>query len=46
MLDISKNRNVWMWYQRAKKTMAQYGYEEINQHGADIIGTLFRSKVK
>lgn len=46
MVDISKYPNVWMWYQRCKKAMAQYGYDEINQHGADIIATLFRSKIK
>ncbi|KAF2886397.1 hypothetical protein ILUMI_19777 [Ignelater luminosus] len=44
-IDISDNRNVWAWYERTKQALAEYGYEEINQEGADMLGKLFRSKL-
>ncbi|XP_044255683.1 glutathione S-transferase 1-1-like [Tribolium madens] len=43
---ISKYPNVFAWYQRAKNAMSAYGYEEINQAGANGFGSIFKSKLK
>lgn len=45
MFDLSKYTNVLNWYQRCKKALADHGYEEINQAGADMIGSTFKSKL-
>ncbi|KYB27876.1 Glutathione S-transferase 1-1-like Protein [Tribolium castaneum] len=43
---ISNYPNVFAWYQRAKNAMSTYGYEEINQAGANGFGSVFKSKLK
>ncbi|XP_018328672.1 glutathione S-transferase D7 [Agrilus planipennis] len=34
------------WYEKMKKTLQPYGYEEVNQKGADLFTQLFHSKIK
>lgn len=46
MFDISKYPNVWSWYQKVQKTMDQYGYKEIVEPGANMIGNMFKRKIK
>lgn len=46
MYDISKHSNVWAWYQKTQKVMEQYGYKEIAESGANMIGSMFKRKVK
>lgn len=45
MIDITKYTNVQNWYQRCKKALSDYGYDDINQAGADAIATTFKSKL-
>lgn len=44
-VDISKYPNIWMWYQRTKKAMESFGYEEINQSGAHVFGQMYKNKL-
>lgn len=46
MFDISKHPNVWIWYQKVQKALEQYGYKEIVVPGANMIGSMFKQKVK
>ncbi|KAK9881160.1 hypothetical protein WA026_014509 [Henosepilachna vigintioctopunctata] len=46
MFQINKYPNVAAWYKRAKEAMASFGYEEVNQAGADEFGNLFKSKLE
>lgn len=46
MFDVSKHSNVWSWYQNVQKTMEQYGYKEIVESGKNMIGSMFKRKVK
>lgn len=45
MFDLTKYTNVHNWYQRCKKALSDYGYDEINQAGADAIANMFKSKL-
>lgn len=45
MFDLSKYTNISNWFQRCKKALSDYGYEEINQAGADMIANIFKSKL-
>lgn len=44
--DIAKYPNIWNWYQRCQKAMANYGYQEVNQTGADMIAGGFKKKLE
>ncbi|KAJ8972605.1 hypothetical protein NQ314_000096 [Rhamnusium bicolor] len=44
--DLTKYENLWQWYQRAKTAMSGFGYDEINQSGADAFGGIYKSKLK
>ncbi|XP_044741249.1 glutathione S-transferase D7-like [Chrysoperla carnea] len=44
--NISKFSNVSEWYERCKKALQPFEYEEINQVGANTLGGIFRSKLR
>nr|WEU54063.1 glutathione s-transferase delta-2 [Protohermes costalis] len=44
--DISKYPKISAWYERCQSDMAYMGYEDINQSGANMIGGMFRSKIR
>ncbi|XP_044745310.1 glutathione S-transferase D1-like [Coccinella septempunctata] len=46
MFDVNKYANVSAWYKRSKEAMASFGYEEINQSGAEQFGNVFKTKLK
>ncbi|CAG9765527.1 unnamed protein product [Ceutorhynchus assimilis] len=41
-LDITQYHNVWLWYQRTKNAMKGFGYEEVNQTGANAFGQIMQ----
>ncbi|XP_019870085.2 glutathione S-transferase 1 [Aethina tumida] len=43
--NIQKYDNLWAWYQRAQNAMAGFGYEDINQVGANAFGNAFKSRL-
>lgn len=45
MFDISKYPNVYGWYQRCQRAMADYDYQEINQVGSNMIRDTFKKKL-
>ncbi|XP_045461119.1 glutathione S-transferase D5-like [Harmonia axyridis] len=46
MFDLNKYANICAWYKKAKEAMASFGYEEVNQSGADQFGEVFKTKLK
>nr|WCC58224.1 glutathione S-transferase [Pharsalia antennata] len=46
VFDFDGYQNLWQWYQRAKTAMAGFGYDEIEQEGANAFGGYYKSKLK
>ncbi|XP_050296410.1 glutathione S-transferase 1-like [Anthonomus grandis grandis] len=44
-VDITQYPNIWLWYQRCKNTMKPFGYEEVNQEGANIFGQTYKKQL-
>ncbi|XP_030752074.1 glutathione S-transferase 1-like [Sitophilus oryzae] len=44
-VDLRSYPNIWMWYQRCKKSMEEYGFEEVNQAGASAFGQMYKTKL-
>ncbi|CAH1371708.1 unnamed protein product [Tenebrio molitor] len=46
MFNIAKYSNLSEWYHKVKNAMSNYGYEDVNQAGADAFGAMFKNKLK
>lgn len=43
--NLTKYPSLWSWYNRTKKAMTDFDYEELNQFGANAIAEMWKSKV-
>ncbi|XP_018560761.1 glutathione S-transferase 1-1-like [Anoplophora glabripennis] len=46
VFDFTNYQNLWQWYQRAKSAMSGFGYDEIEQEGANAFGGYYKRKIK
>ncbi|KAF7278916.1 hypothetical protein GWI33_007862 [Rhynchophorus ferrugineus] len=44
-VDLKTYPNIWMWYQRTKKALEHFGYQDVNQTGATGFGQMYKNKL-
>lgn len=44
--ELGPYSRIRAWHQRCKDELEPFGYQEINQHGADTLAGIFRSKLQ